>query len=374
MTMLSAAPPPARAIVGGSDAPDRGYEAVANVDIAGLFACTGTLIAPDWVVSAGHCGSVTGGTEVGTPFGWPPGAIRVTLGTVEANGSGGETITVAEVIPSPDYLATQGNDAALLRLASPSRQVPVLIAGAGGEPLWAPGVAQTIAGFGDTEESGSPPARLQVAQVPRVADPTCAAAYPDSYETRTQLCAGYEQGGTDTCQGDSGGPLFGRDAAGVLKLTGVTSYGDGCARPGRYGVYARIGDVALREWVRSRVPGAIDDRVDAGSPAPAPPAAGTPPPAPPASAGVKLTVSRASRRALRRHGVGFRLSCPAACTARLQLRSRSRVVGRLTVRLPAAGRVSRRIRLSAKVARSAPLTLVARVGSVKLTRRVPLRR
>ena len=57
------------------------------------------------------------------------------------------------------------------------------------------------------------------------------------------------QGGVDTCQGDSGGPMFG-SAAGVRRVVGATSFGEGCARPGKPGVYARVGDTTLREWIR----------------------------------------------------------------------------------------------------------------------------
>ena len=52
--------------------------------------------------------------------------------------------------------------------------------------------------------------------------------------------------------------MFGRDAAGALKVVGATSYGEGCARPGKPGVYARVGDDALREWIRSQAPDGVD--------------------------------------------------------------------------------------------------------------------
>lgn len=393
-------------IVGGTDAPEGVYNAVAKVTIAGVFGCTGTLIAPEWVLTAGHCGSVTGATPFPTPVGFPPGTVRVTVGTTAANGSGGETIVADRVIPSPDYLLTDGYDISLLHLAQSSKQVPVKISGRGAEPLWAPGVMQTIAGFGRTEEGGSVPSVMQVAQVPIVDDATCKSTYPRSFESATQICAGYPQGGIDSCQGDSGGPLFGRDANGVLKVNGATSYGEGCARPGKYGVYARVADATLREWIREVVPGAIDDQVatqgsqpapGAGQPAPAP---GSPAPAgggagsSPGSLEASLTVSRTSRRKLPSRGIRFSLGCDASCVGVLDLRTDARTVkrlklksarvGRMTVRLDRAGRATRRIALSRRTARrlarqrSSTLTVIARVsndaGAVTLKRRVGLRR
>jgi plasminogen len=50
----------------------------------------------------------------------------------------------------------------------------------------------------------------------------------------TQICAGEYAGGKDTCQGDSGGPLYVLDTInGKQKyvLSGVVSYGYGCADP-----------------------------------------------------------------------------------------------------------------------------------------------
>jgi secreted trypsin-like serine protease len=63
------------------------------------------------------------------------------------------------------------------------------------------------------------------------------------------VCAGFPQGGVDTCQGDSGGPMFGRTSAGVLRVVGTTSFGEGCARPEKPGVYGRVADDTLRPWI-----------------------------------------------------------------------------------------------------------------------------
>ncbi len=252
---------PAHAIVGGKDAPARTYDAVAYVSIAGAGNCTGTLIDPSWVMSAGHCGSLTG-TIIATPIAFPAGAVTVTLGTTAADHSGGDTYSVDDIRLSSQYLNTEGHDVTLLHLTSAARQTPVRIAGTAGADIWKVGTPLTIAGFGTTKEGGDQPATMQVAEVPRVKDDDCAAAY-STFEPVTQLCAGYPQGGTDSCQGDSGGPLFGHDGNGALKLVGATSYGDGCAQPGKYGIYARVADTELREWVRGIVPGAIDDTATA---------------------------------------------------------------------------------------------------------------
>jgi secreted trypsin-like serine protease len=251
---LGATAAPSSAIVGGHDAEPGGYPAVAEITFGQSFLCTGTLIAPTWVLTAGHCGSVTGAV-IASPAGWPAPLIDVRIGGTQSGT--GEKVPVAQVIVEPDYLATSGHDITLLKLASPSTQPPVKVSGAAETGLWAPTTLETIVGWGTTSEGGDLPDTLQEAQVPVTTDADCAAAYSD-FEADTMLCAGFPQGGVDTCQGDSGGPLFGRTAAGELKVVGATSFGEGCARPGKPGVYARVGDAALREWIRSVAPDGVD--------------------------------------------------------------------------------------------------------------------
>jgi hypothetical protein len=74
----------------------------------------------------------------------------------------------------------------------------------------------------------------------------CAADLP-GFRAAEALCAGQPGGGVDTCAGDSGGPL--RDGTGTV--VGITSWGIGCGRPGRPGVYTRVSAIAA--WIDAAV-------------------------------------------------------------------------------------------------------------------------
>jgi secreted trypsin-like serine protease len=270
---VALAAPSAGAVVGGKPVAPGAFRYVADILIGGSFGCSGTLIAPQWVMTAGHCGSISGSLSMGlapAQAAWPPSFYTVQLGSVYADGRGGETHAVTQVLVDSDYIVTNGdgNDVTLLKLDHASHVKPMLIAAPAQYADWRPGVLSTIAGFGTTSESptATPPDAMRYAQVPITTDAYCAAAYPNglstvpddgSFDARTMFCAGYPKGGTDTCQGDSGGPLLVPVGGGVLRLVGATSFGKGCAEAGHPGVYARLAEGPIRSFIERFVPQAF---------------------------------------------------------------------------------------------------------------------
>ena len=100
-----------------------------------------------------------------------------------------------------------------------------------------------ITGWGATGEHSSTSNILMEAEVPVINRSVCAheTVYGEKI-TRNMMCAGFARGGIDTCQGDSGGPLQcrKRNDRSQWVLYGVTSWGRGCGRKLKYGVYAVV--------------------------------------------------------------------------------------------------------------------------------------
>ncbi|XP_005102879.2 trypsin alpha-3 [Aplysia californica] len=109
----------------------------------------------------------------------------------------------------------------------------------GGEPA-------IVAGWGTLSYGGEMASKLKQVNKPIKPDSTCSSRYPLEFDATSMMCAGEPEGGVDACQGDSGGPLY-TYRNGEWTLTGVVSWGYGCAAPRNPGVYADVHN--LLSWI-----------------------------------------------------------------------------------------------------------------------------
>ncbi|RJQ82948.1 serine protease [Pseudonocardiaceae bacterium YIM PH 21723] len=225
-------------IVGGEKADIKQYPWIVQLTSGGYQTCGGTLVKPNKVLTAAHCAAGRG-----------PDAV--VAGRQDLDGTDGVT---AKVIgkwfnpnyyagdPRPSALLPDNNDVAILTLDKdlPFQTLP--IAGPEDTALYADGAVARVLGWGNTRGTSDGNTLNQV-DVPMVTDQACAKSYPGKpsnptllrFNDKTMSCAGLTEGGKDSCQGDSGGPLI---AGG--KLIGIVSWGEGCAEPDLWGVYASV--------------------------------------------------------------------------------------------------------------------------------------
>jgi hypothetical protein len=261
--------------------------------------CGGSLVAPTIVVTAAHCAYNPTAPLVCLPtdgFDSPASDFSVITGRTTLSSSAGAEIPVAEVYYfdlGPDGApvaeaqssgdgqglfdcSTSQWDVAMLELASaaPPPAQPILIAGGEEGATWEGGRAAFVTGWGSTSEEGERSDRLLAAGVSMIADATCGspAVYGSAFIPETMVCAGELAGGRDTCFGDSGGPLVVPINGGGERLVGDTSWGEGCGRPNRPGVYGRLADNPIRSTVRTAIRSiAGADVVGSGARPPGPP-------------------------------------------------------------------------------------------------------
>ncbi|XP_045102250.1 serine protease svh-1-like isoform X3 [Portunus trituberculatus] len=202
--------------------------------------CGGAVLSEDLVITAAHCVSK-----------YPPITYLLRIGdfNVEEEEEGQQEFRISSIALHPQFDKGPylNNDVALLRVQRKNGKG--IQFGKNVQPLclvpsrwnYPPYLNCTVAGWGSLGVSLGYSKVLQSALLPILPRSTCQADYVYGPVRLTQgmYCAGYLEGGVDTCQGDSGGPMVCL-VEGRHTIVGITSWGHGCARPNKPGVYTKL--------------------------------------------------------------------------------------------------------------------------------------
>jgi secreted trypsin-like serine protease len=216
--------PSARAaVLGGTPAEGAAFASLAFVlDLKGTLAdqCTGTVVAPNLVLTAAHCAE-----NVLTGIVDQPGEFQVVTGVSEWQSPARQLSAVTRVIINPSYVRrTDDGDAALLVLATPT-SAPALGLATPADAHWIrAGTPATIAGWGKTRHSQRTTTKRLMQAPTGVQTSKWCARHAQLFDPASEICTidppHYLTGG---CEGDSGGPLLAVDpATGALVEIGVT--------------------------------------------------------------------------------------------------------------------------------------------------------
>lgn len=220
-------------VVNGEEA--RPYSWPWQVSLESFFpTCGGTLIAPNWVLTAAHC--ITFHT------------YRAVLAEHDMDREKGpeQSIRVENMIIHPKWnknCVSCGYDIALLKLENSAvinDKVQLACLPEEGATL-AHNQTCFVTGWGRLYSGGPQATRLQQAVLPVVDHTTCSQSdWWGSSAKTSMVCAG--GGSKSACHGDSGGPLNCKGRDGKWYVQGVTSFvdGRGCNTYQRPTVFTRV--------------------------------------------------------------------------------------------------------------------------------------
>jgi V8-like Glu-specific endopeptidase len=253
-------------VIGGHNANIADYPYLAfieGVQATAGYACTGTVVAPRVVLTAGHCVEDIESSSI-----VEPSLIAVATGVSNLAKIPHKQVSAVErVLAYPSFNPTElHGDAGLLILTAPVSAPPIALATGEDATLYEPGDVLTVAGWGiDDRQTGHAPNQLQSATVPIEEGSRCKEGtkrfYP-FFDANRQVCTlDAPHFHITTCHGDSGGPAIATRADGTPVEVGVTSLGDGTCNPSSPAVFTRVDQIS--SWVQSWI-----DATESGGPTP----------------------------------------------------------------------------------------------------------